>query len=62
VVFNDQKTYKDLQMKRNTSESDLGVEPRSTLEQQGVAHSEFVELEDASMGKARNIPEGNVES
>ena len=33
VVFNEQKTYKDLQTERNTSENDLGVAPRSTPEQ-----------------------------
>ena len=32
------------------------------IEQQSVADSEFVELEDALVNKARNIPEGNVES
>jgi len=48
-------------MERSTSEDEPGVAPRSTPEQQGAADSEFVELEDALMDKARNIAEGNVE-
>ena len=43
-------------------EDDTGVAPRNTPEQQGAADSEFVKLEDALMDKARNIPEGNMES
>ena len=62
MVFNEQKTYKDLQTKRSTSEDDPGVAPRSTPELQGTADSEFVELEDAPMDKVQNIPKGNVES
>jgi len=62
VVFNEQKTYKDLQTERSTSDNDLRVAPRSTPKQQSVADSEFVELEEAPVDKARNIPEGNVES
>ena len=52
VVFNKQKTYIP----------EGNVEPQSTPEQQGVADLEFIKLEDASVDKARNIPEGNVES
>ena len=48
-------------MERSTSEDDLGVVPRSTPEQQGVADSEFIELEDAPADKARNILKGNEE-
>ena len=63
VVFNEQKkNYKDLQIERSTSENDLGVAPRSTPEQQSVADSGIIEFEDALVDKARNIPEGNVES
>ena len=57
VIFNEQKTYKDLQMEWSTSENNLGVAPRSTPEQQSVVDSKFVELEDALVNKARNIPE-----
>jgi len=49
-----------LQTERSTSENDPRVAPWST-EQQGVADSEFVELEDAPVDKAQNIPEGNME-
>jgi len=43
-------------------ENDLGVAPQSTPEQQSDANSEFVELEDALVDNARNIPKENVES
>ena len=33
VVFNEQKTYKDLQTERSTSEDNPRVAPRSTMEQ-----------------------------
>ena len=56
------KKYKDLHIEKSTSENDLGVAPRSTPEQQSVADSGFIEFEDALVDKARNIPEGNVES
>ena len=36
--------------------------PRSTPEQQSAAALEFIELEDALVDKAWNIPEGNVKS
>jgi len=62
VIFNKQEMYKDLQTKRSTLENDLGVAPRSTPDQQGVADSEFIKLEDAPIEKTRNIPEGGVES
>ena len=61
MVFNEKKTYKDLQMERNTTKDDPRVAPRSTPEQQGVADSEFIELEDTPADKARNILKGNVE-
>jgi len=54
--------YKDLQLERSTLEDDLGMAPRSTLEQQCAADLEFIELEDAPLDKARNILEGHVES
>jgi len=62
MIFKEQKTYKDLQTERSTLENDLGVVSRSTPEQQGAADLEFVELENATMDKTRNIFEGNVES
>ena len=36
--------------------------PQSTFKQQCTADLGFIELEDAPMDKARNIPEENVES
>jgi len=62
VIFNEKNTYKDLQMEMSTSENNLRVAPQSTLTQQSAADSEFVKLKDAPMDKARNIPEGIVES
>jgi len=61
VVFNKQKSYKDLHTERSTSEDDPEMAPWSTPKQQGDANSEFVELEDAPVDKARNIPKGDVE-
>ena len=43
-------------------ENNLEVAPRSSLEQQDVADSEFVKLDDVLMDKAQNIPKKNVES
>jgi len=61
VVFNEKKVYKKLLTKRNTSEKDPGVAPQSTLEQQDVADSEFIELDDVPVKKIRSIPEENEE-
>ena len=55
MIFNEKKTYKDLLTERRTSEENLGVAPRSTPEQQNVTDSEFVELDDVPLEKARSI-------
>ena len=60
VVFNE-KMYTDLLVKRNTSEKDPEVAPRSTLEQHDVADLQFVELDDVHVKKIRSILEGNKE-
>jgi len=60
VVFNE-KVYKDLLTERSTSEKDLRVASRSTLEQRDAVKSEFVEFDDAFVKKVRNIPNGNEE-
>jgi len=59
VVFNEKKMYKDLLTERSTSEKDPKVTPRSTLEQQEAADSEFVEFDDVPMKKDRSIPKEN---
>ena len=46
----------------STSKDDPRVAFRSTPEQQGAVDSDFVELEDAPVDKARNILKGDVES
>jgi len=62
VILNEEKMYKDLLMERSTSKNEFGVEPWRTPKQQGVADSEFVELDDAPVEKDQNILEGNEES
>ena len=50
--------YKDLLDQRSTPEKNLRVVPPSTPEQQNsVAGSEFVELDDVLVEKNRSIPE-----
>ena len=61
VVFNEKKMYKDLLTEWSTSEKDPEVAPRSTPEQQDVADSEFVELDDVPVKKVRSILEENEE-
>ena len=60
VVFNE-KMYKDSLTERSISEKDTGVASRSTPEQQDVADSEFVELDDVHVKKVQSNPEGNEE-
>ena len=62
MIFNEQKTYKDLQTEWITSKDDPMVALRSTPEQQGITYSKFIEFEDASVDKAQNILEKCVES
>jgi len=61
VVFNEKKMYTDLLTERSTSKKDPVVASRRTPEQQDIADSEFIKLDDFSVKKVQSILEGNEE-
>ena len=58
MIFNEQKTYKDLLTESSTSENDLRVAPQSTPKKQSVADFESSNLKMLQWIRLRTFPRG----